>query len=328
MILTEFVDDLSNWYVRRSRPRFWGTVADGASAYATLHRCLVTTAQLLAPFCPFVADELYVTLTGRASVHLSDWPQAEGTPDRAGIEQMAAARRLVGLGRAARSEARTPVRQPLRRAFLLHPEVELSDEIRREITDELNVKALEEVTSLAELMTWRVVPNFRTLGPRLGPRVNEVKAALATADGAEARSLLETQGWFEVAGERLGPDDVEIRADRHEELALAQDGGWAVALDLELDEALVLEGTARALIRSLNDLRKRVDLALTDRIELRIDPGGPRVTAALGAHGDWVATEVLATALVVGDVTGGAGPDGHALDVDGESLLVELHVTG
>ncbi|MDQ6798004.1 MAG: isoleucine--tRNA ligase [Actinomycetota bacterium] len=354
--IAEFVDDLSNWYVRRSRPRFWGAAADGASAHSTLHRCLVITAQLLAPFCPFVADELYVSLTGGKSVHLTDWPDVDAAlrsegrsgpalrsegrsgpalrsegrsgpaplPDRAVIEQMAAARRLVGLGRAARSEAKSRVRQPLRRAFLLHPGAELGDEVRQEIADELNVKALEEVTSLAELMTWRVVPNFRALGPRIGPRVNEVKAALAGVDGAEVRGLLETQGWFEVAGERLGPDDVEIRADRHEELALAQDGGWAVALDLELDEALEREGTARELIRGLNDLRKRLDLDLTDRIDLSVAaPGGGRVAAALETHGEWIAAEVLAARLVATDVDAG-----HDLEVDGEDLVVKLNITG
>jgi isoleucyl-tRNA synthetase len=236
---------------------------------------------------------------------------------------MAAARRLVGLGRAARSEARARVRQPLRRAMLLHPGIDLDDEVRREVADELNVKALEEVSSLAELMTWQVVPNFRALGPRLGPRVNEVKAALAGADGAEVRRQLETQGWVEVAGERLGPGDVEVRAGHHEELALAQDGGWAVALDLELDDDLEREGTARELIRGLNDLRKRLDLALTDRVAVRIASAGPRVTAAVEAHGEWIAAEVLATILVLGDVDGG-----HDLEVDGEHLVVSLRVTG
>jgi len=322
--LAEFVDDLSNWYVRRSRPRFWGAASDGASAHATLHHCLVVTAQLLAPFCPFLADELYVALTRTESVHLTDWPSAEET-DGAVVEQMAGARRLVGLGRAARGEARVRVRQPLRRALLLHPGVELDDEVRREIADELNVKALEEVSSLAELMTWQVVPNFRALGPRLGPRVNEVKAALAGADGAEVRRLLEDQGWVEVAGERLGPDDVEVRAGHHEELALAQDGGWAVALDLELDEALEREGTARELIRGLNDLRKRLALALTDRIDLGIAPTGPRVSAAIAAHGEWVAAEVLATGLVA--VASGDIADGHDLEVDGEAVVVALRVS-
>jgi isoleucyl-tRNA synthetase len=332
--LAQLVDDLSNWYVRRSRSRFWGggRAADGAApgaeaqagdptALATLHHCLVVTAQLLAPFCPFLADELYVTLTGEASVHLSDWPASGGPPDDGVAEQMETARRLVALGRAARSEARTRVRQPLRRALLLHPGEQLSGEVRREVADELNVKSLEDVSSLADLMTWRVVPNFRALGPRLGARVNEVKTALAAADGAEVRRALESQGWVEVGGERLGPDDVEVRADRHEEFALAQDGGWAVALDLELDEPLEREGTARELIRGLNDLRKRLDLALTDRVTVCIGGAGPRVTAALAAHGPWIAAEVLAADLGLDD-----GADGEAIEVDGEVVTVDLRV--
>ena len=324
--LDGFVDDLSNWYVRRSRPRFWAVAGSDPEAHATLHRCLVTSARLLAPFCPFLADELHVVLTGGDSVHLADWPEgaALGHVEEDVAEQVEAARRLVGLGRAARAEARARVRQPLRRALLLHPGIALSPELRAEVADELNVKALEDVGSLAELMTWRVVPNFRALGPRLGPKVNDVKRALAQADGAEVRRALESQGWVEVGGERLGPDDVEIRADRHEELALAHDGGWAVALDLELDDGLQREGTAREVIRAVNDLRKRLGLALTDRIVLRVHDAGPRVRAALDDHRAWIATEVLAT-----EITEGRG-DGmtHRLDIDGEPLEVSLRVLG
>ncbi len=326
--LGRFVDDLSNWYVRRSRARFWKS--SDPAAHATLHRCLVVTAQLLAPFCPFLADEIFVTLTDGESVHLSDWPEpgdlTGGVVDGDSVvTRMDAAIRLVGLGRTARAEARVRVRQPLRRALLLHPGVELSDEVRGEIAQELNVKTLEDVSSLSQLITWRVVPNFRVLGPRLGPRVNSVKAALAVADGAEIRRALDDQGWVEVAGERLGPDDVEVRADGHTELALAQDGDWAVALDLELDAALEGEGTARELVRALNDLRKRLDLALTDRVAVRVQTAGPRSRAALGAHGAWIAGEILATELVVVDDL----PEGSAvseLEVDGEAAAVALSV--
>jgi isoleucyl-tRNA synthetase len=174
-------------------------------------------------------------------------------------------------------------------------------------------------------MTWTVVPNFRALGPRLGPRVNTVKQALAEADGSALRRDLEVQGWVEVAGERLGPDDVEIRAGRHEDFALAQDAGWAVALDLELDDTLRDEGVARELARELNDLRKQVGLSLTDRVALRI-AAGPRVGAALTAHADWVAGEVLALTIEVvgeGSLEGGAV---HRVDVDGEPADVELTV--
>jgi isoleucyl-tRNA synthetase len=185
---------------------------------------------------------------------------------------------------------------------------------------------LEDVTSLAELMTWRVVPNFRALGPRLGRRVNDVKRALADADGAEVRRALESRGWVEAAGERLGPGDVEVRADRHEELALAQDGGWAVALDLELDDALQREGAAREVVRALNDLRKRLGLALTDRIAVRVHDPGPHLRAALEAHREWIAAEVLATELAL--VDGAAGGVTEVLDIDGESLAVELATEG
>src|SRR5207248_6050608 len=136
--LATFVDDLSNWYVRRSRRRFWQ--ATDHSVYAVLHHTLVATARLLAPFCPFLADEVHSRLTGEGSVHLSDWPVATGGRDAALAAEVAAARRLVALGRSARTDAKVRVRQPLRRALLLHPGVELSEAVRREVADELNVK--------------------------------------------------------------------------------------------------------------------------------------------------------------------------------------------
>ncbi|MDQ4068692.1 MAG: isoleucine--tRNA ligase, partial [Actinomycetota bacterium] len=322
--IATFVDDLSNWYVRRSRPRFWGgpgQPSDGG-AHAVLYRCLVVTSQLLAPFCPFLADELHRVLTGSASVHVTDWPRAVGPPDTGLAEEMEAARRLVGLGRAARTDAGVRTRQPLRRALLLHPGVGLSDEVKAEIMSELNVRALEDVESLSDLMTWTVVPNFRALGPRLGKKVNEVKAALAQADGSEVRRVLDLQGYVDIAGERLGPDDVEVRADRHEDFAVAQEGGWAVALDLELDDDLRLEGLARELVRDLNDLRKQRDLALSDRISLTVE-AGPRLTAALEAHRQWVMAQVLAAELVLGP----ASEEAASLDVDAEQVRVDLRVT-
>ena len=323
--IATFVDDLSNWYVRRSRPRFWGgpgQPSDGG-AHAVLYRCLVVTSQLLAPFCPFLADEIHRVLTGSASVHLTDWPRAVGPPDTALADEMDAARRLVGLGRAARTEAGVRTRQPLRRALLLHPDTGLSEEVQAEVMAELNVKALEDVETLSDLMTWTVVPNFRVLGPRLGKRVNDVKAALAEADGSELRRALDSQGWVEVAGERLGPDDVEVRADRHEDFALAQEGGWAVALDLELDDDLRAEGLAREVARDLNDLRKQRGLALSDRIAVTVE-AGERLAAAVEAHRAWISAQVLATELTLGP----AGDGAAELDVEGEALRVDLRVVG
>jgi isoleucyl-tRNA synthetase len=314
-----FVDDLSNWYVRRSRPRFWD--AEDGTAFATLYRCLVTTSQLLAPFTPHISDDVYVRLTGELSVHASDWPQATGEPDQQLIEEMAAARQLVGLGRAARTDAKVRTRQPLKRALLVHPpSVELGQEVRDQIRDELNVKELQDVASLAELVSWTAVPNFRTLGPRLGPRVNEVKQALATADGAVLKASLDEQGWVEVAGERLTSEDIELRASQHEDFALASEGAWAVALDLDVDDALRVEGTARELVRALNQVRKDAGLAITDRVEITTDVAqAPRAGSALEAHHEWIAGEVLAVKLEAGAVG-----DGYPTEIDGEPVRIAI----
>jgi isoleucyl-tRNA synthetase len=319
--LARFVDDLSNWYVRRSRPRFWKS--SDADAHATLHRCLVVTSQLLAPFCPFLADDLYVTLTGEASVHLSDWPAAAaagsaGAHDPALAAQMEAARRLVALGRAARTEAKVKTRQPLGRALVLHPGVSLGDDVEAEIASELNVKAIDDVDTLSGLITWVVVPNFRALGPRLGPKVNDVKAALAAADGSALQRALESDGFVEVAGERLTLDDVDLRATRHADYALSEEGGWAVALDLTLDDALRDEGLARELVRSLNDLRKAQGLAIADRIAVTVSTDDD-TWRAIERHLPYVSGEVLATSFA----RAGSGGD-HTLTVDGRTLAVGL----
>jgi isoleucyl-tRNA synthetase len=159
-----------------------------------------------------------------------------------------------------------------------------------------------------------VLPNFRALGPRLGPKINDVKQALAAADGSALNEQLEAVGHIEVAGERLERDDVEVRAQRHDAFALAEDDGWAVALDLELDEGLRAEGQARELVRALNDLRKERGFAIADRVTVVLDVE-PELGAVIDGHRDWIATEVLATELVVGpvDVSQTFEVDGHAV---------------
>jgi isoleucyl-tRNA synthetase len=313
--LARFVDDLSNWYVRRSRPRFWQ--ANDPNAHATLHRCLVVTAQMLAPFCPFLADELYVRLTGDVSVHLTDWPASTGAFDEDLSMAMAGARRLVALGRSARSDAQVKIRQPLGRALLLHPGVELGPEVLAEVAGELNVKDLDTIDSLSGLMSWTVTPNFRLLGPRLGPKVNEIKAVLATADGSELRHQLDSQGWVEVAGERLSAEEVTLRATHHEAFALTEEGGWAVALDLELDEALRTEGVARDLVRSLNDLRKEIGLAIADRVKLGI-AASDDLWQVIEEHRDYIMREVLALDLER------RSQAAHRIELDGDAVQVDL----
>ncbi|MDQ1516217.1 MAG: isoleucyl-tRNA synthetase, partial [Actinomycetota bacterium] len=341
--LEAFVDDLSNWYVRRSRPRFWK--ASDPGAFAALHRSLSTVALLLAPFTPFVADEIYRVLSagaGEVSVHLEDWPVADESVIDADLEaEMALARRLVALGRAARGEARMKVRQPLRRALLLVPGLadsgsgRLSSEVAAQVSEELNVKALEVVESLAGLIRYSVVPNFRVLGPRLGPKLPAVKAALASADGAEVSRSLEETGSYTVTidgpGEGgvpettavvLGAGDLEVRAEEHEEFALAQDGPYAVALDLHVDEDLRLEGLARELARAVNDHRKARGLAIADRIKVRLWAEGP-VAEAAARHGAWIAGEVLA---VDWQVNPAESPSGEVLDVEGSPVTLAIEV--
>ena len=206
--------------MRRSRSRFWnaGKAVD-TGAHATLHEALRTTALLLAPFTPFVADEMYTTLSGAdESVHLADWPVADESARDVALEaEMARARAVVSLGLSARNEAKLKVRQPLRTAFVLVPGGWFSDEVAHEIADALNVKSLEHVTDLEGLLDYTVVPNFRSLGPKAGPRMPAVKQALERADAHEIRQALDENAAYELALDdgstiTLTAEDVDVRA--------------------------------------------------------------------------------------------------------------------
>jgi len=330
--LDAFVDDLSNWYVRRSRPRFWksGEIA----AHATLHECLCTVAQLVAPYCPFISDEMYANLghagldgTAR-SVHLTDWPVADERAVDARLEtEMAAARSVTSLGRAARAEAKLGVRQPLATAYvLLDGATELRDEILREIASELNVKRLDVVRSLDGLLDYAVVPNFRVLGPRLGTRMPRAKELLAGADGLAVRRALAEHGEFvvDLDGTQVafGPDDISVRPQQHESLALAQHDGVAVALDLALDDELRAEGVARELVRVINDQRKARGLQIADRVRVAVS-SSEVVVAAAKRHAPWIAGEVLAVELETDAVPVARAPDAA---IAGDAVWIELAV--
>ncbi|MDZ4825765.1 MAG: isoleucine--tRNA ligase [Actinomycetota bacterium] len=317
------VDDLSNWYVRRSRPRFWKS--SDPAAHATLHEVLTLISQLLAPYTPFISDELYRNLAQTPeSVHLTDWPVADATAIDAALEaEMTLARTVVSLGRSARTDAKIGVRQPLPRAIaLLGTSEAMRDEVVSEIRDELNVKRFEVVRSLEGLLDYRVVPNFRALGPRLGQSLPRVKALLEEVDGSDVRSAFLAGRPFvlDVDGTsvELSEDDVEIRAVHHEELALSQDGPHAVALDLSLDDALRAEGAAREFSRLVNDLRKANGFNVSDRIRVRYRASGA-LGPALEQHAGWIKGEVLATELSAFETDGPATGAVH-----GESVWVDL----
>ncbi len=305
--LDTLIDDLSNWYVRRSRPRFWK--ASDRAAHQTMHECLTLIATMLAPFCPFISDEIDKNLNNDGiSVHLRDWPAVDQTAINDALEsEMAIARQLTTLGRSARANAKIGVRQPLRKAIaLLARDVVLRDEVQREIEIELNVKAIEAVENLDGLLSYRIVPNFKVLGPKLGKLLPEVKAALAEVDGADVRATHSQGKAFALRiGDQdfeFGPDDLEVRAEQHGELALVQDGGYAVALDLELNDELRAEGFARELVRHINDKRKHLDYAISDRITLRLEVGEAAVAPAT-LHLEYITTEVLATSAIVVPIT-------------------------
>ena len=326
--LDRFVDDLSNWYVRRGRRRFWRSKedADTRAAFLTLWECLVTVAKLTAPFTPFVADEIFSNLASvdggePDSVHLADWPRRRaGDSDDALRGRMAAVRKLVALGRAARTEAKVRVRQPLARALLVVPASEAEDVSQLDglVADELNVKSLEVSKGLDELVSYSVKPNFKALGPRFGPRVKEVARALATADARALVTALERDGLatLAVGGDEveLGPDDLDVRVEGRSGFSLAQDGPYGVALDLELTPELEAEGIAREVVRAVQDLRKSSGLAVEDRIELWLASEADAVARALRAHGDYIAQEVLASK------THWQSPDGDAVSTVGLEL--------
>jgi isoleucyl-tRNA synthetase len=201
----------------------------------------------------------------------------------------------------------------------------LRSEVVHEVATELNVKSLEVVETLEGLLDYRVVPNFRALGPRVGRLMPKVKAALEQVDGNEVRRAFDARGGFslDVDGNTIDitPDDVEIRAEQHEELALAQDGPRAVALDLTLDDDLRAEGIARELVRIVNDMRKSEGFEIADRIACTVHATG-RVLAAVQRHADWIAGEVLATTFSVRDDAAPSGP--ATTTVDGEPVWIVL----
>jgi isoleucyl-tRNA synthetase len=278
--LAELIDDTSNWYVRRSRRRFWRTdpdadPADALAAQATLHEVLVELARMLAPFCPFLADRMWRELTAASdddSVHLTDWPTADAAARDRGLEDgMALARRLSSLGRAARAEAGVKVRQPLARA-LVHLPAGSASPPPGVVEDELNVDVVEVTAELGDVLSYELVPNYRVLGPRLGERVQQLPAALGSvAPAAAAAALAAGQPVVVDVGEgavELGANDVELRVRAQPGFAVSRDGAEVVALDLALDDDLRRRGLARDAVRHVQDLRKAAGLEVSDWIRV------------------------------------------------------------
>ena len=317
----EFVEELSNWYVRRSRRRFW----DGEpAALETLRTALLTVAKLLAPFTPFIADEIYDNLDGElASVHLCDFPEP-GMRDLELEFAMSTARETVRLGLAARSQAGVKVRQPLREAVVVADGRERAaiERLAEVVREELNVTALRFVAAADELGTYTVKPNFRTLGPRLGRRMPQLAAAVAALDPDEvARSLRAGQTVvITVAGEdhELTGEDLTLALAPLEGYGLEREGSHAVALELALDTELVAAGRAREIVHAVQQCRRDSGLEITDRIALVLG-GSEELADAARAHEPYLVGETLATSVAYGaarsDWLASSEIDGLALEI-------------
>ncbi len=316
--IARFVDDLSNWYVRRSRRRFWrGDVA----AFATLHETIDVLTRLLAPLTPFIAERVWqdvivpVTPGAPTSVHLAAWPQADADLVVDGLSaQVDLARRVTELGRAARAEAKVRTRQPLRRALVGSSAwSRLGDDLRAQVCEELNVGTLESLADAAgELVDHTAKANFRSLGKRFAQDTPRIAAAIAAADAGTLSAALASTGTatVEVDGSpiELGPDDVIVAERPREGWSVVNDQGETVALDLELDDDLRRAGLAREVVRAVQEARKASGLEITDRIEVRWT-GADAVAAALREHAEVIADEVLAVSLTEDASAGDHGDD-------------------
>ncbi|GAA0323846.1 isoleucine--tRNA ligase [Actinoallomurus spadix] len=308
--LAEFIDDLSNWYVRRSRRRFWeGPEQDGtgenAAAFATLYECLETLTRLMAPIAPFVTDYVWDVLRrdGDAdSVHLASWPEVDETLlDPELSARMALVRRLVELGRSARAASGVRTRQPLGRALVgAAGWASLPDELRAQIADELNVQGFDTLASIGgELVEYQVKPNFRELGKRFAKQTPKVAAAVTSADPAGLVHALRDSGTATVDAAEVGkvdltPDDVIVTERPRSGWAVESAAGETVALDLTVTPELRRAGLAREVIRLVQDARKNSGLDISDRIDLWWRTSDAELADALRGHGDEVAGEVLA----------------------------------
>jgi isoleucyl-tRNA synthetase len=325
--ISAFVDDLSNWYVRRSRRRFW---EGDATALATLHECLQVLTRLMAPFVPFVTEEVWSALVAEvvegapSSVHLAPWPADEtaevwadpSAHDEGLAAQVALTRRLVELGRTARAGSSVRMRQPLGRALVGAARfADLPEELRREVADELNVGRLDLLAEAGELVDVTAKGQFRELGKRFGKRTPAVAAAIASADGAALAAALRSSGTATVTvdGEEVSvsPAEVVLTETPRSGWAVASDSGETVALDLEITPELHRAGLARDAVRLVQEARKRTGLDVSDRIELwwSVEPGAVEgLREALLEHGRTVADEVLAVALTEGHPTADLAP--------------------
>ncbi|MBU6347535.1 MAG: class I tRNA ligase family protein, partial [Actinomycetales bacterium] len=308
-LIAEYVDDLSNWYVRRSRRRFW----DGdLAALTTLHECLKIVTGVMAPFTPFITERVWLDLFADAdtpSVHLSNWPdwQSAEIDDRL-RDQVELTRRIVELGRTARATSGVKTRQPLQRALVSAVGWnEIPESLQEQIRDEVNVLALEQLDTSAELVEVAVKANFKSLGARFGKETPNIAAEISRQDASSLVAALRrglTPIFVSGQTYEIGLDDVIVTEAPKEGWTVASAGGESLALDLELSDDLVAQGIARDLTRLIQDARKSSGFDVADRICVIWSASDPITLKAIEIYGQKIATEVLATTWQQGDTVG------------------------
>jgi isoleucyl-tRNA synthetase len=320
--LQAFVDELSNWYVRRSRRRFW---EGDAAAFWTLRECLSTVAKLLAPFCPFIADEIYDNLDGtEPSVHLCDFPDTTLPTRRDGDLEaaMAVARETVRLGLAARGQANVKIRQPLGAAVVVATGRERAaiERLAEIVREELNVRELRFVSRADELGQVEIKPNYRTLGPRFGKEMPRIAVAVAGLDAPHAAAVLRDGGAVAInvggAEHTLEAEDLLISMKPLDGYQVEREGSHAVALETTIDESLRIEGWARDIVRAVQSARQAAGLEVSDRILLTLD-GDNALLDAARSYETYVANETLATSIGFEDLDGT-----EPVTIDGRSLKI------
>jgi isoleucyl-tRNA synthetase len=329
-----FIEDLTNWYIRRSRRRFWKSQDDDdkAAAYETLYVVLLELAKIAAPFLPFVSEAIFRNLRTAAlpeSVHLCDFPKGDSARRDAALEQqMDAVMRVVGLGRGLRSAHDLKVRQPLGKLVVVARQTALRESIaalQDLILDELNVKTAEFLDHESGFATVKAKADFSRLGPRLGPRVKKAAAAIAALPAEMVELLAGGAGvTVQVDGEPLAiePSDVLIEHIPHAGRVVAAEGGIVVALETELTPELIQEGLAREFVNKVQNMRKTADFEVTQRIRIRLH-SDEAVVRAVARHRDTILGETLGVECVAVDEK---PADATEWDVNGHPCAVRVEL--
>lgn len=334
--LEDFVDELSNWYVRRGRERFWapGMEKDKIDAYLTLYTVLLTLAKVAAPFTPFLAEELYQNLAvghlpnAKESVHLEDFPRAdESLIDKELEKQMALVLELVALGRTARAAFGLKTRQPLKRMLCAGRE-KLAEEYAALVSDELNVKGLEWTDDASALQDYHFKPQLRLLGKRFGKRLAEVKSKLDALDGVKAWRSLKENGFItldsEEGPEKISEEELLVEVVQAKDYASASDHGVTVALDTRLSQELIDEGLLREVVSKVQTMRRDSGFEVTDHITLAAG-GNEKIYELLKREEQTVLSEVLGDALIsLEDAPEELKAAARKWDINGEELFLAV----